>query len=243
MKNMTVETMKALKFTGMVEAFQASLQTKQNEKFTADEFINYLIQSEWDHRQNRKVNLSMRRARFRYQAIMEDIDFTSGRGLDKNQILRLADCSFVEKNECVLIAGATGVGKSYLASALGHQACTKGFKVLYFNTAKLFSKLRMSKADASYTREINKLAKQDLLILDDFGLHPLDAPTRLMLLEIIEDRHGKKSTIIASQIPITKWYDMLEEETIADAILDRLIHNAHRIELKGESMRKKKAKK
>ena len=242
MKNMTVETMNAMKFSGMVEAFQASLQTRQSEKFTPDEFINYLIQAEWDHRQNRKVNLAIRRARFRYQAILEDIDFTSGRGLDKNQILRLSDCSFIEKNECVLIAGATGVGKSHLASALGHQACVKGYKVLYFNTAKLFSKLRMSKADASYTREINKLAKQDLLILDDFGLHPLDAPTRLMLLEIIEDRHGRKSTIIASQIPITKWYDILEEETIADAILDRLIHHAHRIELKGESMRKKAKK-
>ncbi|HTG57108.1 MAG TPA: IS21-like element helper ATPase IstB [Niabella sp.] len=242
MKNMTVEAMNAMKFSGMVEAFQASLQTRQSEKFTPDEFINYLIQAEWDHRQNRKVNLAIRRARFRYQAIVEDIDFTSGRGLDKNQILRLSDCSFIEKNECVLIAGATGVGKSHLASALGHQACVKGYKVLYFNTAKLFSKLRMSKADASYTREINKLAKQDLLILDDFGLHPLDAPTRLMLLEIIEDRHGRKSTIIASQVPIPKWYDILEEETIADAILDRLIHHAHRIELKGESMRKKAKK-
>jgi len=242
MKNMTVEAMNAMKFSGMVEAFQASLQTRQSEKFTPDEFINYLIQAEWDHRQNRKVNLAIRRARFRYQAILEDIDFTSGRGLDKNQILRLSDCSYIEKNECVLIAGATGVGKSHLASALGHQACVKGYKVLYFNTAKLFSKLRMSKADASYTREINKLAKQDLLILDDFGLHPLDAPTRLMLLEIIEDRHGRKSTIIASQVPIPKWYDILEEETIADAILDRLIHHAHRIELKGESMRKKAKK-
>lgn len=243
MKHATIDTMKAMKFTGMADAFLASMQTNQNQKFTADEFINYLVQAEWDYRQNKKVSLAMKRARFRYQAIMEDVDFTPGRGLDKNQILRLSDCSFVEKSECVLIAGATGVGKSYLASALGHQACSKGYRVLYFNTAKLFSKLRMSKADASYIREINKLAKHDLLILDDFGLHPLDAQTRLMLLEIIEDRHGKRSTIIASQIPIAKWYEMLEEETIADAILDRLIHNAHRIELKGESMRKKKAKK
>lgn len=243
MKNMTLETMKSLKFYGMLEAFQASLQTKQNARFTADEFIDYLIQAEWDHRQNSKVSLAMKRAHFRYQAIVEEIDFTSVRGLDKNNVLRLTDCSFIDKNECVLIAGATGVGKSYLASALGHQACTKGYKVMYFNTAKLFTKLRLSKADGSYTREINKLAKQDLLILDDFGLHPLDAQTRLMLLEIVEDRHGKKSTLIASQVPIAKWYDMLEEQTIADAILDRLIHNAHKIELKGESMRKKQAKK
>lgn len=242
MNNKTIESMKAMKFNGMLAAFQTSFETKQHTKFTPDEFVNHLIQAEWDYRISRKTNIALRRARFRYQASIEDIDFASTRGMDRNLLLRLADCSFVEKNESVLITGPTGVGKSFIASALGHQACTREFKVVYFNTAKLFTKLKLAKADGSYTREINRIAKQDLLILDDFGLHPIDPPTRLMLLEIIEDRHGKKATIIASQIPVTKWYDMLEDQTIADAILDRLVHNSHRVDLKGESMRKKQAK-
>lgn len=242
MNSKTLESMKAMKLTGMLSAFQASFDTKQHTKFTPDEFVNHLIQAEWDFRISRKTNLALNRARFRYQASIEDIDFTSNRGMDKNLVLRLADCSFVEKNENILITGPTGVGKSHIASALGHQACTKELKVMYYNTAKLFTKLRTAKADGSYTREINKIARQDLLILDDFGLHPMDPPTVLMLLEIIEDRHGRKATIIASQIPISKWYDLLQDQTIADAILDRLIHNAHRLELKGESLRKKHTK-
>lgn len=242
MNNKTVESMKAMRLTGMLTAFQASFETKQHVKFTTDEFVNHLIQAEWDYRISRKTSLALRRARFRYQASIEDIDFTSSRGIDKNLLLRLADCSYIDKNESVLITGPTGVGKSHIASALGHHACSHEYKVLYFNTAKLFTRLKLAKADGSYTKEINKIAKQDLLILDDFGLHPMDQQTRLILLEIIEDRHGRKATIIASQIPVNKWYDMLEDQTIADAILDRLIHNSHRIDLKGESMRKKQAK-
>lgn len=234
--------MKEMKFFGMQAAFQSSFETKQHNKFTPDEFVNYLIQAEWEYRLNKKVSQSIKRAKFRYLASIDEVDFTTSRGIDKNLLLRLNDCSYIEKNESVLISGPTGVGKSYIASALGHQACTHAYKVMYFNTAKLFTKLRLAKADGSYIKEINKIAKQDLLILDDFGLHPLEAQIRLMLLEIIEDRHGKKATIIASQIPVNKWYDLLEDQTIADAILDRLIHSSHRIELKGESMRKKQAK-
>jgi DNA replication protein DnaC len=158
-------------------------------------------------------------------------------------VQRLGNCDFIKNKENVLITGSTGVGKSYLASAIGHQACSMGKKVLYFNTAKLFTMLKTAKADGSYTKQINKLEKQDLLILDDFGLKPLDNINRHTLMEIIEDRHGQKSTLIASQLPVSKWHDIIGENTLADAILDRLVHAAHRIDIKGESMRRKLNKK
>jgi DNA replication protein DnaC len=153
---------------------------------------------------------------------------------------RLADCTFIEKKQNVLITGSTGVGKSYLASALGHQACINGYRVIYSNSTKLFSKLKMAKADGSYIRELSKLEKQHLIILDDFGMQPLDAGARSTLMEIIEDRHGKSSMIITSQVPVKQWYEIIGEKTIADAILDRIVHDAQRIELKGESLRKRK---
>jgi DNA replication protein DnaC len=171
--------------------------------------------------------------------MIEHVDYGTHRGLEKNAFIRLADCSFIERHENILIHGPTGAGKSYLASALGHQACMKGFKVRYFNMSKLFTSLKMSKADASYLKELNRLEKQDLLILDDFGLHPVETALRLALLDIMEDRHGKRSTIFVSQIPVSKWHELLGEQSVADAILDRIVHSAHRIELKGESMRKK----
>jgi DNA replication protein DnaC len=155
-------------------------------------------------------------------------------------VLRLAECEFVEKNENILITGSTGVGKSYLGTALGYQACIQGFKVSYFNTSKLFAKLKMAKADGSYLRELAKIERQDVIILDDFGLQALDSHNRITLLEIIEDRHNNGSIIVTSQIPVQGWYDIIGEKTIADAILDRLIHQSHRLELKGESMRKKR---
>ena len=164
------------------------------------------------------------------------------RNLDRTQILRLANCEFVTKNQNVLITGSTGVGKSFLGTALGYQACIEGFKVSYYNTSKLFAKLKMAKADGSYLRELAKLERQDVLILDDFGLQALDGQNRITLLEIIEDRHNNGSIIVTSQIPVQGWYDIIGEKTIADAVLDRLIHNSHRIELSGESMRKKRSK-
>tara|TARA_B100001146_G_scaffold131018_1_gene115072 strand:- start:42 stop:569 length:528 start_codon:yes stop_codon:yes gene_type:complete len=170
---------------------------------------------------------------------MEAVDYRPSRQLDKNQVQRIGSCGFIKKKENVLITGSTGVGKSYLASAIGHQACSMGKKVMYFNTAKLFTMLKTSKADGSYPKQIGKLEKQDLLILDDFGLKPLDNINRHALMEIIEDRHGQRSTIIASQLPVSKWHDIIGERTLADAILDRLVHTAHRIDIKGESMRRK----
>lgn len=222
----------------MLRAFSTSL-SPQSIEYTNDELIAYLMQSEWDDRQNRKIDRLTKAARFRYSAVMENIDYDPTRNLDKNRINRFAGCEFLMEKENILITGSTGAGKSYMASAIGHQACSLGYKVMYFNTAKLFTMLKTSKADGSYMKQIDKLAKQDLLVLDDFGLKGLDNINRDCFMEIIEDRHGKKSTIIASQLPVEAWHQIIGEQTIADAILDRLVHTAHRIDIKGESMRKK----
>jgi DNA replication protein DnaC len=157
-------------------------------------------------------------------------------------MMRFAECTYIRKQENILITGSTGIGKSHIATALGHQACTLGFKVYYANMAKLFSKLKMGKADGSYIREISRIERQDLLILDDFGLLPIDNQNRSALMEIIEDRHKKASMIITSQLPVNCWHEIIGEKTIADAILDRIVHDAHRIELKGESLRKTRVK-
>ena len=230
-----------MKLHGMNQAYSAVLSNTRPESITHDELIHMLVQAEWEDRESRKIDRSLRSARFRYQASIEEIDFTKSRNLDKTQLLRLAECIFVKKKEDILITGASGVGKSFVASALGHQGCQLGYRVLYFNTQKLFSRLKTAKGDGSYSKEVSRIEKYDLLILDDFALQPLDIYNRNTLMEIIEDRHGRKSTIIASQLPVSMWYDVIGESTIADAILDRLVHKAHRIELHGESMRKLKS--
>ena len=168
------------------------------------------------------------------------LDYSQHRRLDQTQIHRLADCTFIRQSQNLIITGSTGTGKSFLASAIGNQACTLGYKVYYANTARLISQLKMMKADGSSLKELNRLEKQDLLILDDFGIQPFDTQSRMLLMEIIEDRHGKKSTLIAGQVPVTAWYDIIGDQTIADAILDRLVNDAHQIELKGESLRRKR---
>ncbi len=159
--------------------------------------------------------------------------------MEKNQVMRFTECSFLEKQENILITGSTGIGKSYIASAIGYQACGMGYRVVYHSVPKLFARLKMAKADGSYIRELAKLERQHLLILDDFGINPLDAQNRAAFLEIIEDRHGKGSIIVTSQVPVSKWHEIIGEKTVADAILDRIIHQAHRLELKGESLRRK----
>ena len=236
----TIEKMNQMRLLGMKETFQALLESQQD--LTYDEAVSMLIEAEWQWRANNKMQRYIKQAGFRYQASMEGIDFTTTRNLNKNHLLRLADCSFIQRAQNILVTGPAGVGKSFLASAMGHQACVKGYRTAYFNMQKLFSKLRMAKADQSYLKIIARLEKTNLLILDDFGLQALDHQNRMMLLEIIEDRHGKKSTIISAQLPVKRWYDVIGDKTIADAILDRIVHHAHRIELQGESMRKKKIK-
>lgn len=234
------QLMQKLKLGGMRSFYEGILLSKNNPVMTNDEFINLLLQAEWEDRENKKLTRRLQNARFRYRASMEEINYIAPRGIDKTTLVRLADASFIARAENIIITGATGVGKSYIASALGHQACLMGYRVAYYNAQKLFAMLRMARADESYLKEIKQIAKQDLLIIDDFGMQPLDQNTRMMLLEIIEDRHQEKSTIIASQIPIDAWHQIIGENTIADAILDRMVHSAQRIELKGESLRRKK---
>lgn len=239
----TLEKMRNMRLFGMHRVFKTSIETSKNEELTADEMTALLVDNEWDDRHNRNIDRSMKNARFRYKATIEQVSYSHDRGVDKNHIHRLADGEFINKKENVLITGSTGTGKSFLASAIGHQACQLGYKVLYMNTTRLLSQLKMAKADGSAIREMMKIEKQDLLILDDFGIQPYDLQSRTCLMEIIEDRHGKRSTIITSQLPIKQWYDVIGEKTIADAILDRIVHNAQRITLKGESLRKKSDKK
>ena len=242
MNEAALDKMRKMSLFGMHRAFKTSLESGKTENYTPDEMVSFLINSEWDDRKNRSIERQVKNAKFRYKASVEEIQFDNERNIDKNQVMRFADCSFITKNENILITGSTGIGKSYIGTAIGHQACCLGYKVIYHSTPKLISKLKIAKADGSYIREIAKIEKQNLLILDDFGIQPFDAAGRSMLMEIIEDRHGKGSIIVTSQLPVSKWYDVIGDKTLADAILDRIIHQSHRVELSGESMRKKTAK-
>lgn len=240
--NQTLSKMKEMRLLGMARAFQHTLESGKNESYTPDEIVSHLIESEWDERYNRRMHRTVTRARFRYKASIEQLTFEDNR-VNKNQVLRLADCEFIKRNENIIITGSTGIGKSFLASAIGHQACSLGYKVLYYHNTKLFAKMKLAKADGSYLKELSRIEKHHLLLIDDFGIAPLDAASRSTLMEIIEDRHGKGSTIITSQVPIAAWHDVIGEQTIADAILDRIVHDAHRLEMKGESLRKKRGPK
>jgi DNA replication protein DnaC len=241
MNEQILEKMQKMRLHGMARIFQNSFEKGAMEKLTTDEMIAHMVESEWDDRYNRKLDRSLHRAHFRYKAAIEQIEFGEGRELDKNQIMRLAECVFVKKKENVIITGSTGIGKSFIASAIGHQACSKGYKVMYAHSTKLFAKLKLAKADGTYLKELSKIEKQDLLLIDDFGIQPLDQQSRTSLMEIIEDRHGKSATMFTSQVPIGLWHEVIGEQTIADAILDRIVHDAHRLEMRGESMRKRKS--
>ncbi len=234
----TLDKIIQMRLWGMKDAFSLFLDNAS--EMMADELIAHLVDAEWQDRHTRRIERLIRNARFRYQALPSEIDFQASRGLNKNVVMRLADCSFIKKRENIILNGPTGVGKSFIASAFGHQACMLGYKTLYYNTNKLFSQLKAALADGSYLKLITKIEKHQLLILDDFGLQPMDMHNRQALLEIIEDRHSKHSTIIASQLPTDKWHRVIGENAIADAILDRLVHNAHRLKMSGESMRKRK---
>jgi len=243
MNQTTLVKMKQMKFYGMHNAFTTAIETGKVDHYTLDQFIAQLIEAEWDDRQNRKIERSIKNARFRYKASIEKVVYNQERNLNQNKLLRLAQGDFINNGENIMITGSTGVGKSYLATAIGYQCCIEGYRVMYFNTTRLFAKLKMAKADGSYLKELAKIERHHLLILDDFGLQPMDNQNRLAFLEIMEDRTGKGSVIITSQLPVDRWYDIMGEKTIADAIMDRLVHQSHRIELKGESMRKKRSSK
>jgi DNA replication protein DnaC len=235
----TMQKLEEMRLSGFTRAYRDMMATGMNNDFTIDEVISHLVQAEWDERYNKRLQRLITNARFRYQACMEQIDYIEKRNLDKTIMLRLSSCDWIAKKQNVLINGSTGLGKSYLSSALGHQACQQGYKVFYRNSIKLFDELKVAKADGNYNKEIRKIETQDLLIIDDFGLKPFDSVQRLILLELLEDRHGERSTIITSQLPVNKWYDVIGDPTIADAILDRLVHSSHRIDLDGDTLRDK----
>jgi DNA replication protein DnaC len=240
MNEVTFSKMKQMKLYGMHGAFKTAIETGKSDDYTIDQFVSMMVDAEFDDRNNRKIERAIKNARFHYKASIEDMIYETARNIDKTKLLRLAQCEFIDSSENILITGSTGAGKSYIATALGYQACIEGFRALYFNTTKLFSKLKMAKADGSYLKELAKIQRHNLVIIDDFGLQPLDNQNRIALLEIIEDRHNKGSIIVTSQIPVKGWYEVIGDKTIADAILDRLIHQSHRIELLGESMRRKR---
>lgn len=229
-----------MRLFGMHDAFKTSLENTLKEQMTQDQFVFHLTSSEWDNRRNRAIERAVKYAQFRYNASLEDMDYTFERGLDRNQVERLAALEFVRDHKDLFITGPTGTGKSYLATALGYKACQDGFRVMYASTAKLMSLLKIAKAKGTILNELKRIERVDLLILDDFAMQPMDVQSRGILMDIIEDRHERRSTMMTSQMPVKDWYDVIGEKTIADAVLDRIVHHSLRVELFGESIRKGK---
>lgn len=242
MNQETLEKMRQMRLQGMYNAFKTSMESFKTESMTTDQFVAWLVSNEWDDRCNRMIERLIKQASFRYKASLEEVDYSLERGLERNLLERLAELSFVKESRDLFITGSSGTGKSYIATALGYRACQKGMKVLYANTARLMGQLKMAKAKGTILQELKKIERADLLVLDDFGIQPFDAGGRMNLMDIVEDRHGKKSTLITSQVPVKDWYDIIGKKTIADAVLDRIVHQAIRIELYGDSIRKLQAK-
>lgn len=238
--NETISKMSQMRLHGMATAFQNLTQNNQRMDMTVDEAVTYLIDSEWDDKHHRRLERLVKGAKFRYKASIDEIEYSTERNLDKNMMLRLSDCSWVTKGEDVLITGATGVGKSFMGSALGYQACSYGYSVGYYSSSRIFTELNMGKKDGTYIKTLQRIMRKQVIIFDDFGLEKLNQVSRMALLEIIEERHKIKPTIIITQLPVSLWHDTIGEPTIADAILDRLVYNSHRIELDGPTRRMKK---
>ena len=237
----TLEKLTTLRFTGMAAALDEQMQMNSLDDLGFEERLGILLDREMAVRQTRTMNARLRKARLRQDGCMEDIDFRHPRGLDKSLVMRLAGCQWIKERNNLIITGPTGVGKTYLACAFAQKACREGYSSLYLRTTKLFEDLALSKGDGRYLKLLASFAKTDLLVLDDYGLEQLGRDQRHDLLEILEDRHGLKSTLVTSQLPIDHWHEQIGDPTLADAILDRLVHSAHKIKLDGDSMRKKKA--
>ena len=228
-----------LRLKGMLRSWEALAETRRIQELSFTDGMEMLLQAEEDERRNSRFERLLRNAKFRYQASLEELNYDPVRELDKSLITELATCQYIANGQSLVVTGSTGCGKSWLASALGHQACSHGYNVAYFNTQKFMLRIKMARLDGTILRFFDKIAKTSLFILDDFGLTHLERQMQFDLMEIMEDRHGKKSTIIASQLPIASWYDVISEATIADGIVDRLVHTSYRIELKGPSLRGK----
>jgi len=239
-KQSTLEQMQELKLVGMAKRYEAILNQPVHQQPEPHSMIASLAEAEAGYRIHQRTQLYLRLSKLRYHATPEQINCTPGRGITKEMLIILSDGTFIEKAENLLITGSTGSGKSYLACAMGRNACLLGHRTLYYSMNRFIEALGTARLDGTYIRWINMIAKTPLLILDDFGLQPLNPDMRLTLLQILEDRFAKGATIITSQLPVNKWYEYINEPTLADAICDRLTANAHKIELKGESLRKKK---
>lgn len=232
----TIEKMKQLSLHGMSQVYHRSLSDHLYTDYSLDEFIALLIDTEWEEREKRRIDYLTKTAGFKFDAT--NIDYTAKRNLDKTIFERLLSLQFMKKAENIIITGPSGIGKSYLAQAVGYVACRDKYKTLYYNTGRLQEDIKLSKIEGTYIKLLRKLKRAQLLIIDDFGLHPFDNDVRQAFFDIIEDRNESLPTIITSQIPVKGWHEVIGEGTIADAILDRLVYSSHRIEMTGESLRK-----
>lgn len=241
LKTQTMDKLKTLRLNGMLRGLEEQLASSEFDSLSFDERFGLLVDRETIERENSRLKTRLKQAKLRQQACFEDIDFRHPRGLDKSMILSLGNCQWIREHQNVIITGATGVGKSYLACALAHRACMEGYKVRYYRASRLFRDLHTAQGDGTYLKLLKTISRFHVLIIDDWGLENLKDQQRNDLLEILEDRHGIQSTVIAGQLPTEHWHDVVGNPTIADAIMDRLVHNAHKISLNGDSMRKKKA--
>lgn len=240
MQDKIKQDLMSLHLSGMADCWENVLETRKHQDVTLNEGLTLLIQAEIDRRAANKTARLIRQARFRYDATVENVLFDSSRGKDKDRILQLATCEYIRRGEAVTITGPTGVGKSFLASALGYQACLAGYKVAYFNMSKLLERIQLARIESKEVRFFDKMMDIDLLIIEDFGMKVLEKQQLLDFYELIEDRHGRKSLIVTSQLPVGNWYDVLAKNaTIADSILDKTVKMSHRFTLSGDSLRKK----
>jgi DNA replication protein DnaC len=235
----TFDKLYLMKLLAMAEGFKEQLQQPSSHDLSFDERFGMLVDRQWIWKENKRLKQLLKEAKLKLQASVEDIDYKTPRGIEKSVMMNLISCNWIRNHQNLLISGPTGVGKTFLACALAQKACREGFRTLYLRSPQFFYQIALARADGSYGTLMKRLSKTHLLVLDDLALTPLNDTERRDLLEVTEERHGSSSTLITSQLPIENWHDHIGDPTIADAILDRLIHNAHRIQLKGGSMRKK----